>query len=283
MKKIKIVLGHINNDTFFYKQYICDMKISHFDSIDSTNTYSKNLVQESLKNGTFSTLETTLVTANTQTAGRGRLGRSFYSPAQTGIYMSLIYKHQNQKMTPAMYTSTAAVAVSRILDRFFNIQTQIKWVNDIYLGGKKICGILAEGVLGTDNDGIKAIVVGIGINISTKDFPDQLNQKAGSIMELQEKTNCASPDITNQKLAEEIAEECIKIFSSTEQVSLALQEYRNRSCVIGKTVTVHPIIDNAATDYSATVTGITDDAKLIVQLPDGTNKMLDSGEISIKM
>lgn len=256
------------------------MRFIHFQTIDSTNSYAKKICQDSLTNKTISDLNGTIITAETQTAGRGRLGRQFYSPEKTGLYMSLIYIPQTAEQipNPAVFTSTSAVSVCRILDKTFNIQTKIKWVNDVYQNGKKICGILTEGVVNPTSGKIEAIIVGIGINIYTTDFPNEIKQRAGSIQTDKKNLNNIIP-----KLAEQIAAECIRIFDSNEQTRLALSEYRERSFLIGKNVTVHPVIDNADTDYTAIVKEITDDAKLIVQLPDNSTKALDSGEISIRM
>lgn len=245
------------------------MNLIQFEEIDSTNNYAKAHAGEFF--------EPTIVIAEKQTSGRGRLGRQFFSPSESGLYMSLVFsKDSINNFNPAKYTATAAVAVARVLDDFFKINTKIKWVNDIYLNGKKICGILTEGTTGTKGTDL-VVIVGVGVNLSTNNFPAEITNKAGSI------TNKNIGKTEKTELARKIAAECIRIFDSNEQTQIALNEYRERSFLIGKKVTVHPVIDNEATDYTAVVKEITDDAKLIVQLPDNSTKALDSGEISIRM
>lgn len=252
-----------------------NMKIISFDTIDSTNNYAKTYIQELKNNNTFSSFETTLIIAKTQTAGRGRLGRQFYSPADSGLYMSLIYKPQNNNsilIDPAKITATSAVAVCHILDKSYNIESKIKWVNDIYYNSKKICGILTEGVIDFSSRSIDAVIVGIGINICTTDFPSDISNKAGSITK--------SNQIDIQTIATQIADECVKIFSDPRQNTLAFSEYKQRSFLLGKQITIHPVIDMHSKDYQATAIDITEDAKLVVQLEDGSQKILDSGEVS---
>lgn len=255
------------------------MKLLHFETIDSTNSYAKKMLADCEKLG-LAELSGTVVYADEQTAGHGRLGRTFYSPAQTGIYMSLIYvpiaDNNNGIITnPAIITASTAVAVCRAIDKTFGITTQIKWVNDIYFEGKKICGILTEGHVDIEKQAVTAAVVGIGINISTQDFPSEIKNKAGGIIK------DTAVHFDREKLISQIAQDCLMIYDSTQLSKAAFAEYRERSMLIGKAVTVHPVIDCAEKDYPATVLDITEDAKLLVQLPEGTKQALDSGEISL--
>lgn len=251
------------------------MKVIHFETINSTNIYAKELIKQT--SFPFE-LNETVIYADTQTAGHGRMNRPFYSPDKTGIYMSLIYAPNEKPITdPALITASTAVAVCRILDKTFGVSTQIKWVNDIYLNGKKVCGILTEGHFDAAKGVISAAVIGVGINICTTNFPDGIRNKAGGIVK--DSLNQAE----KEKLIEEIAKDCIKIYDSPQLQQEAFSEYRERSFITGQQVTVCPVIDNAAQNYEATVVGITDDAKLQVRLEDGTEKFLESGEISLKL
>ena len=114
-----------------------------FETIDSTSTYAKKLAESGAEHGTA-------VIALQQTGGRGRLGRSFHAPAGTGIYMSLILKTAADFSKAMLVTTAASVAVCRAIRKVCGADPQIKWVNDIYLNGKKVCGILTEAV--TDPD-----------------------------------------------------------------------------------------------------------------------------------
>lgn len=256
------------------------MKLVHLETVDSTNIYAKKLIENNQKQSQqaasaspLADLNGTVIYADEQTAGHGRLGRPFYSPSQTGIYMSLIYAH-DVITNPALITASTAVAVSRVLDEAFGVQIQIKWVNDLYLNGKKVCGILTEGHVDAARAEVTAAVVGIGINISTQDFPDEIARKAGGILN-------EDQQFDKEKLIEQIAKECLNIYDSTQLTQNAFAEYRRRSMLIGKQVTVHPVIDCAEKDYPATVTDITEDAKLKVRLNDKTEQLLDSGEVSL--
>lgn len=258
------------------------MQLIHLPTVNSTNIYSKQLIDDAAKSGhPLIELNGTVVYADTQTAGHGRLGRPFYSPSDTGVYMSLIYVPQNAQnqpaaiTNPALITATTAVAVCRQLDKVFDVKTQIKWVNDIYLKSKKICGILTEGYVDTVSSSITAAVIGIGINISTKDFPAELSNKAGGIIQ------DAPIQFDREKLISQIAQDCLLLYDSTQLSHNAFLEYRERSILTGKTVVVHPVIDCAEKDYLATVLDITDEAKLLVELSDGTKQTLDSGEVSL--
>lgn len=253
------------------------MKVIHFKTINSTNIYAKEMLT---KANSVQDLNETVIYADEQTAGHGRMNRSFYSPNQTGIYMSLIYSPAPEKAitNPALITASTAVAVCRILDAEFSISSQIKWVNDIYLNDKKICGILTEGHIDLAAGSISAAVIGIGINLFTQSFPEEIQNKAGSVCE---QNNTAT--FNKENLIKQIAKECIKIYDSPQLLKETFSEYRKRSFLSGKLVTVKPVIDNTEKDYQATVISITDDAKLHVRLEDGTEKILDSGEISLKV
>lgn len=219
------------------------------DCVDSTNNYAK-------KNITGITLPS-LIIAERQTAGRGRQGKSFYSPDRTGIYMTLVF---DAPESCDLLTAAAAVAVCLELEAL-GAKPQIKWVNDVYLDGLKICGILAERFI---HGGRKYIALGIGINVTTESFPPDI-PNAGSL-----NINC-----DKDLLANNIA---VRFFGLTDSERI-LTEYEKRLFVIGKTVTY---IKNG-TEYTATVKGINSFCNLIVRRTDGCEDVLSSGEISIKL
>ena len=213
-----------------------------------------------------------LVAAKSQSAGRGRIGRRFYSPDKTGIYFSLIHVPKTQNLNPAKITAAAAVSVSRAIENVFGVATKIKWVNDIYVGEKKVCGILAEGFC--DKNGIvPCVVVGIGINIAMKKNADENLGKAGGIFD-----SCENPEEHRSKLLAACTKEFFYVLENDEKF---IDEYRAKSFLTGKNVTVSPLAGTKDGAYTAKVLDITDSAELLVQLDDGTKKELSSGEVTL--
>ena len=225
------------------------INILTFDSIDSTSTYAK-------KNANMLPLPS-LIIANHQTSGRGRHGNSFYSPEQTGLYMTVIFESPE---SCDLLTPKAAVTVCEVLEGY-GISPKIKWVNDLFYNSKKVCGILAERFI---VNGKTIVSVGIGINLKTEIFPDELPM-AGSINLECDKT----------KLAEEIALGLISDASSKK----ILSAYKERLFVLGKEIT---FIKNGNLS-SAIAVDINESCNLIVKLSDGSYDTLSSGEISIKI
>lgn len=256
------------------------MIFKHFEVLDSTNTYAMGLLNNS---NNILSLDENIIIADRQTAGRGRMNRAFYSPAETGLYMSAIYvPGANVKNTdsndyfiknPALITVGAAIAVCRAIKNIFNFETQIKWVNDIYFNDKKICGILAEGHFNFASQKIDAVVIGIGVNICTDDFPIELKKKAGSLFIEGEKI------FDKLKFAEEICNQLYDILRNNN-VKI-IDEYKSRSNLIDCKVEVSPVINQNEKNYLAKVIDITDEAKLKVKLENGEIRELDSGEVSI--
>ncbi len=257
-------------------------EVEAFEVIDSTNTYAKKLISQA---GTLKTpdckltdaglkLKNKIIVAESQTAGKGRLGRTFVSPAKTGIYISMIIIPENPITDPALLTTSAAVAVCRVLNKLYNINPQIKWINDIYINGKKVCGILTEGFTNFETGSIESAVIGIGINISDNQDIFNANKSAGSITGKKPDEN-----ITRCQLAALVAGETLKIFD--EDTASVMKEYRNSSFLIGDKVQVHPIIGDDKAAYFAQVIDIDDKAGLVVQLEDGSRKTLNSGEVSL--
>ena len=236
-----------------------DTDITVLDTVDSTSTYLRQL----LSNGKSGRLA---VTADTQTAGRGRQGKSFFSPSGTGLYISICAERGQFSAPPSLLTVSAAVSTARAISAVCGKETAVKWVNDIFLGGKKICGILTERVTPTDSR--EAFIVGIGINIATVHFPDDIKSTAASLAEAQFDRNIYAAAVINSFY------DTVCNFSQEE----VLNEYRERSCVLGKAVT----FTRNGTLYSGIAKTINDDASLTVATPQG-DFLLNSGEISIKL
>ena len=264
-----------------------------FDEIDSTLAESNRqcaaigVVRESRGALTAdgARLHRALIVAGKQTAGRGRMGRPFASPPDSGVYFTLIYAPKNGVTNPALLTAAAAVAVARAADELFGTHAQIKWVNDVFLGGKKICGILTEGVANFESGQIEAANVGIGINVRDGGFPGELAAVAGSLQEFAPDKEKAARVSRNEVVAR-VVTHLLSFYDAEEQGDVAataalMAEYRARSFVIGKTVTVNPAAGLRGEPYQATVLDISDDAGLVVRCADGTEKTLQSGEVSL--
>ncbi len=221
----------------------------HFDIIDSTSNYAKdNAHRLNLP---------ALITADEQTNGRGRRGNSFFSPKNTGLYMTLVFEAPDdcKLITPAV-----AVSVCKVLETH-GIFPKIKWVNDLFLNDKKVCGILTEFFC---YDGRKYLSVGVGINLTTVEFPADI-PIAGSL----------GTDPDKQTLSRDISDTILKAVYSENIV----EEYRKRLFIIGKTISYSK--NNVI--YTASVIDINENCNLIVKLADGQTDILSSGEISIKI
>lgn len=247
-------------------------KIVFFDEIDSTNSEAKRRMIDVQP----ASLHKTAFIAATQTAGKGRLGRKFYSPGKTGVYLSLVYASGNIA-NPAFFTATAAVAVCRAIKQVFGIDGGIKWVNDVFVRGKKICGILTEGITNFETGQIEAAVIGIGVNVQPNpDIPEEIKEIVGSILE----EPCS--DQQKSKFVAQIINELIFLLDNeNQQKHLAMEEYRSRSILIGKKIQFSPVAGDEKNTFHAIVTDISNDAALIVKMENGETKTLNSGEITI--
>lgn len=150
------------------------INLVYLDSIDSTNMEARRILEAS-SSGPF------IVVAREQTAGRGRQGKSFFSPKNSGIYMTIALPTGEIPSGVVTLTCRVGIAVSKAIDAEFGCRTGIKWVNDIFLSGRKICGILCEAISG-EGGAHSHILIGIGINISTVEFPDDIKNSAGSVL-----------------------------------------------------------------------------------------------------
>ncbi len=240
-----------------------NIKIFLYQSVDSTNNRAKSYAMSD----EFSQSTPCLFFAEEQTAGRGRIGRSFYSPNKTGLYMSYLYASQGDMTNAVKITTAAAVAVSLAIEKVTGAEVGIKWVNDIYLREKKICGILAESIPLSGES--HAIVVGIGINVSTSDFPSGLSEKAGSL----------EVDADRNLLAALIVDK-LREYSVDGLSAAVMQEYRRRFILTGKQVTLS---DSEGKTYG-TVIGVDDDGALILRRDsDGAILNISSGEVSVRL
>lgn len=235
-------------------------RIEVFSVLDSTNSTAKELARNGALHGT-------LVIAEEQTAGRGRLGRSFFSPRSSGLYMSIILRPGKNAADAQKLTVTAAVAVSDAIEKLTGLSPAVKWVNDLYLNGRKICGILAEAVTDGGSGSMECIILGIGVNCSTDNFPEDISRKAGSL----------GVPVCRNALAAEIMSNLLTM-NEKDDFSKIIEEYRRRSLLIGKTISY--LRNDSETE--ATALAINDAGNLIVRRSDGELETLSCGEVSIK-
>lgn len=238
-------------------------QVKIFKTIDSTNNEAKKMAMNGASSGT-------LILAEEQSQGRGRRGREFYSPANSGIYMSLILKPKLSVEETTLITTGASVGICRAMEKLFQVTPKIKWINDIYVGDKKVCGILTEGVTDFESGSIEAIILGIGINFNTSDFPQELKEKAGSL---------SKEKISKVSRNELISQIVIEIFKILEEIPERkyLKEYKERSWILGSYVEVL----TSSETYTAKALDISEDGSLIVLREEGKLEYLNSGEISI--
>ncbi len=241
-------------------------EIHLLNTVDSTNDYAKMLAKQDAP-------EYTLVVADTQTHGKGRMGRVFSSPSGTGIYMSFILRPKTSLETAQLITSCVAVAISKAIDTLCNCSSKIKWVNDIFLNDKKISGTLTEGAINFENGSFEYAIVGIGINVrSVKNiFDGELSSIATSI---EDETGLK---ISRSRLIAEVFNNVYSQLQSIDEKSF-IKEYKKRSLIVGKDV----IVSENGQEVFAKAIGIDKTAGLIVQFEDGSTKVLNSGEARIR-
>lgn len=240
-----------------------------YDTLDSTNIRAKQLALENAPHGT-------VVIASQQTAGRGRLGRSFFSPRE-GIYISIIVRPDFDLTKSVLVTSAAAVAVAESIESICGMDAKIKWVNDIYADNKKVCGILTEGITDFETGQIESLVIGIGVNTTIKDFPEDLLDIAGAV----------EGDYSKSSLAASIISRTLDLMDTIEDRSF-ISTYREKSLVIGKSVKVFKGVYKSLPEEElearpARVLDIDENGCLVVLYPDGTRESLTSGEITVRL
>ncbi len=242
----------------FFENLQENINIIYKSSVDSTNTDLKKLYYNSIP---FNTL----LIADEQSAGRGRFGRNFYSPSKTGVYFSLLIKPDLKFDNSSVFTSLTAVAVCDSIRMLTSKAPGIKWVNDIYINNKKVAGILTEASIDFETNSFDYLIIGIGINISTKNFPHDLAKKAGSL----------NSNISKSELIGCIISNFYKLYHRLPDTSF-ISDYKNYSIMINKDISYN--INNVT--YTGKVIDINDHGNLIVSGIDGIST-LTSGEVTI--
>lgn len=229
-----------------------------YKTLDSTNSEARRLAERGYKGPT-------LIIAREQSAGRGRMGRSFYSPKDTGLYMTALFEASESPSDTVLLTTSAAAVTAMAIEELLRIRVDIKWVNDLYLNGKKICGILSESF---EALGRRFAVVGIGINLSTVDFPSEIEDIAGSLG--------VGGDIRDD-LAAKIFGLLWRSYHTTDKSEI-IAYYKERSIVIGKRI----FFVEDGKKHFARVLDIDEFGRLFVRLDNGGEKILSSGEITLR-
>lgn len=241
------------------------VRVEFFDCVSSTNIVAKQLADEGAPEGT-------LVIANAQSAGRGRQGRSFASPEDTGVYFTLILRPNFALEDVSLITSYAACCLASTIDECTPKHAQIKWVNDVFVDGRKVSGILSEASFDAETQSLSYVVVGIGVNVIAPQggFGDD-NAIAGALVE--------QSDDANDLRCRIVAGTVNRFMRDYERIPSMphLEDYRKRSLLDGKRVHAHI----GADEFEALVLGIDDDFTLRVQLDSGEVRNLVSGEVHI--
>lgn len=234
------------------------------DTVDSTNTY--------VKQNTHSLPSWTVVLAEEQTAGRGRFDRTFSSPKYAGVYMSILLRPQIDLQLLPRITACAAVAVCRAIEKLTIKKPQIKWVNDIFIDGKKVVGILTESVMQVEQGVLDFIVVGIGVNFHKKAIAENLQDIATALFDSED----FKSDMRAKFIAYFLQEFYVEMANLQENTFF--KEYKDRLFILGQTVQVLL----ASTSFLAEVKDINENYNLLVELENGQEKLLTAGEVSIK-
>ena len=243
-----------------------ETKITYFESLDSTNTKVRELACQGAEEGT-------VVVAEKQTAGKGRRGRNWESPAGTNIYMSVLLRPQIEANKAPMLTLVMAYSIGRVLKERGYETIQIKWPNDLVLSGKKICGILTEAEL--NGQEIDHVIVGVGINVNEKEFPEELLDKATSLY--LEKGIKENREILVEDVLNTFAVDYEK-FLKEENLSLIKDEYNQMLVNYHREVRVL----DPGNEYTAFAHGINDMGELLVEKADGSMEAVYAGEVSVR-
>lgn len=251
----------------FLKPEYRGLNLTVLPTAPSTNALVREMANQGCPEGC-------VIIACEQTAGRGRYGRQFFSPADTGVYLSLLLRptaYSPQQAT--CLTAAAAAAMCQAMEAVTGQHPGIKWVNDIFLHGKKVCGILTEAAVGLETGTLNYMVLGAGINVylPTDGFPEEIQSIAGALLEH------STPEAKN-RLVGEFLNRFWEFYTHPERKEY-LEDYRARSLAIGRNVTVL----SAGQKVSAYAYGIDDDFRLLVRYENGETEVLSYGEIRIQL
>jgi BirA family biotin operon repressor/biotin-[acetyl-CoA-carboxylase] ligase len=260
--------------TYDLKTHLIGRKVIYLKEADSTNLYARKIALDGVADGT-------VVVADTQTAGRGRLGRNWSSMAGKGIWMSVVLKPQISPEEVQIITIGASVAVVKAIYEVTGINAGIKWPNDIICDGKKVCGILTE--MNSEVEMINFLILGMGINVNhtNLDFPDEIRSLATSLA-----LYSGNNDKNNVKLfrrsdiIKKLLYELEQIYNKIKkgEIKDIIHDWKLYSSTLGKQVQV--IYKNSS--YTGTAVDLREDGRLIVKCDDGCIRDVYSGEVSVR-
>ena len=253
MNKIK---GHTIKQHLLKKYQNIDFQI--FNTIDSTNIYAKKIVPSITKN--------TIIISNSQTSGQGKFGKKFFSPANTGIYMTIILKDTIKTKNVFSITFLCALAVCKAIEKLTDIKPKIKWINDIFINNKKCCGILTECETDLKKKISKNIIAGIGLNVNTMKFPKELKNIATSLQN----------HIDRNIIISEIINNFFKFYNNLT-IKQIIEKYKKYCFVLDKDI----YYTRNNIKYIAKVVDINKFGNLIIKDIDGKLKVLEYEEIKI--
>ena len=243
-----------------------EVDVHVYTSVGSTNTLLKVWAEDGCSEGTTAVAEE-------QTSGRGRRGRSFFSPRGTGLYLSVLLRPESSAGAALAITTAAAVAAAETLEALSGEEAQIKWVNDIFMHGRKVCGILTEASLDVESGGLRYAIVGIGINVLSPagGFPAELRESAGAVFD-----DSALPDL-RCRLAAALLDRFFERYRALGSEE-CFDAYRRRCLVLGRRVTV---LSGGVAVGEGEVLDLEQDYSLRIRYADGTEGLLNSGEVSV--
>ena len=238
------------------------------ESVTSTNAVMREMAAAGAREGC-------VLAAGEQTAGRGRQGRSFHSPAGRGAYFSVLLRPECAAVDAALITPAAAVAAAKAIRDIFSVDVGIKWVNDLFLDNRKVCGILTEASLGMENGLIDSAVLGIGVNITApvNGFPEELAGTARALTDRSAGTNSERCRLIASTL------DCFWDYYQRLQAREFLEEYRSLSVVTGRDI----YVISGGGEKPARALSIDDDCGLVVEYENGDAGVLRSGEVSVRV
>ncbi len=246
------------NEIESYLNVKADVKV--YGTVESTNKIALACAYDDPSPGS-------VFIANEQTGGKGRRGRSFISPPGTGLYMSFLLVPSFDISQGVLITTAASLAVARALKKICHVEPGIKWVNDVFVNGKKVCGILTEGAGDLETGEIKHIVVGIGVNCFDYDFPEEIKDVAGAV----------GGTFSRNRLAAQIINEML-VLSENLSDGKFIEDYKRLSMVIGKKIKVYKqdrVLPAKALDIDSK-------GGLKVKYEDGKTETLSTGEVTIR-